>query len=297
MPGVRHILQRRRAAASIGKITRTMEMVSTARYKAYYNRWVGVVDYNDALAQAAYLLVTPQKPIDHPLLKENSSGRMAIVVIGSTRGLCGLYNASISRLVQTYVGIAKNSQKKLDIYAPDRKVVGMLNYHGIVPTKIFKDFGEVPSDFQVNELADEFISQYINGQLDYFGIIYMRFYSVTSQQAQLLTIMPLTELIDDLTTRATVIWPWELSFEDFFLSPSAGKVVEGLARMLIRSSIRNCFMDSALSEHLARMVAMRNATENADEMIKELTLQYNRARQSQITGELLDIIGGTGALL
>jgi len=296
MAGTRQILQRRKAAANIGKITRTMEMVSTARYKAYYNRWVGVVDYNDALAQAAYLLVTPQKPIDHSLLKENSSGQMAILVIGSTRGLCGLYNTSICRLVQTYVDIAKNSQKKLEIYAPDRKVVGTLNYHGIKLTKIYKDFGEVPSDAQINELADGFIEQYLAGRLDYFGIVYMHFHSTTSQQAQLLTIMPLTELIDDLTTRATVIWPWELSFEDFYLSPSADKIVEGLARMLIRSSVRNCFMDAALSEHLARMVAMRNATENAEEMIKELTLQYNRARQTQITGELLDIIGGTGAL-
>jgi F-type H+-transporting ATPase subunit gamma len=112
----------------------------------------------------------------------------------------------------------------------------------------------------------------------------------------MLTLMPLTELIDDLTTRATVIWPSELSFEDFYLSPSADKIIGDLARMLIRSSIRNCFVDAALSEHLARMVAMRNATDNAEEMIKDLTLQYNRARQTQITGELLDIIGGTGAL-
>ena len=273
-----------------------MEMVSTARYKAYYNRWLDAVDYNSALARAAYLLVTSPQLIDHPLLKENSSGQMAILVIGSTRGLCGLYNTSIYRLTQTYVDIAKNSQKKLDIYAPDRKVVGTLNYHGIVPTKIYKGFTEVPSDLQINQLADEFFSQYMSGRLDFFGIVYMRFYSATSQQAQMLTIMPLTELIDDLTTRATVIWPSELSFEDFYLSPSADKIIEDLARMLIRSSIRNCFVDAALSEHLARMVAMRNATDNAEEMIKDLTLQYNRARQTQITGELLDIIGGTGAL-
>ena len=296
MAGTRQILQRRKAAANIEKITRTMEMVSTARYKTYHNRWRDAVDYNDALAKAAYLIATSPHPFDHSLLKENTSGQMAILVIGSTRGLCGLYNTSVFRLTQTYVDIAKNSQKKLDIYAPDRKVVSMLNYHGIVPTKIYEDFGEVPSDTQINRLADEFSSQYMAGQLDFFGIVYMRFYSVTSQQAQMLTIMPLMELIDDLTTRATVIWPWDLSFEDFYFSPSADKIIEDLARMLIRSSIRSCFVDAALSEHLARMVAMRNATDNAEEMIKELTLQYNRARQTQITGELLDIIGGTGAL-
>ncbi len=98
-----------------------------------------------------------------------------------------------------------------------------------------------------------------------------------------------------MATRATVIWPWELSFEDFYLSPSGDEVIEGLARMIIRSSIETCFMDAALSEHVARMVAMRNATDNAQEMIKELTNEYNRARQGQITGELLDIIGGSEA--
>jgi F-type H+-transporting ATPase subunit gamma len=92
-----------------------------------------------------------------------------------------------------------------------------------------------------------------------------------------------------------VIWPWDLTFEDFYMSPSAESIFGGLARMMVRTSLRRCFVEAALSEHLARVVAMRNATENADEMIKELTAEYNRARQGQITGELLDIIGGVGA--
>lgn len=271
-------------------------MISTARYKAYYNRWVAVVDYHDALARAAYLLFTPEKPIDHPLMKQNSSGRGAILAIGSSRGLCGSYNAALYKLVEVHVKRAKQLGRKLDVYAPDRKLVNLLNYHGIKPAKIYHDFGEVPSEAQIHELADDFMAQYEKGELDYFGIVYTRFYSVSSQQAQTLTVMPLTELIDDLTTRATVIWPWKLSFEDFYLSPSAGEIIESLARMIIRSSIKSCFMDAALSEHLARMVAMRNATENAEEMIKDLTVEYNRARQSQITGELLDIIGGTGVI-
>ena len=136
----------------------------------------------------------------------------------------------------------------------------------------------------------------MNASLDYFGIVYMRYYSASSQQAQTLTILPLAELIDDLTTRATVIWPWELSFEDFYLSPSGDRVIEGLARMIARSSIETCFMEAALSEHLARMLAMRSATDNAEEMQNELTVEYNRARQGQITGELLDIISGAEAL-
>jgi len=292
MPGTRQILHRRNAVDNIRKITRTMEMISTSRYKSYYNKWVAIRDYNDALARIGYLMVTSEKLIEHALLKENSSGRTAILVIGSNQGLCGSYNDYIYQLVKIHLNRAKKLDKKMDIYAPDRKLVNLMSYHGITPAKIYDDFDEMPSDTQVDEITNEFVDKYMAGQLDYFGIVYMRFYSVSSQHAQTLAIMPLVELIDDLSTRETVIWPWDLSFEDFYCSPPVTEMIEGLVRMIIRSSIKSCFMDAVLSEHVARMIAMKNATENADEMIKELSTEYNRARQSQITGELLDIIGG-----
>jgi F-type H+-transporting ATPase subunit gamma len=102
--------------------------------------------------------------------------------------------------------------------------------------------------------------------------------------------------VDDLTTRSQAIWPWNLTFEDFLMTPSANQIIEGLARMLVHYSIQSCFVDAALSEHLARMIAMRNATDNAEDMIKQLTTDYNRARQTQITSELLDIVSGMGTL-
>ena len=106
-------------------------------------------------------------------------------------------------------------------------------------------------------------------------------------------VLPVAELIDDLTTRATVIWPWELAFEDFLLSPSASEIFDGLASMMVRSSLSACFLEAAVSEHLERVVAMRSATDNAHEMAEDLERQYNRARQAQITDELLEIVSGT----
>lgn len=297
MAATRQILQRLRAVENICRMTRTMEMISTAKYRTYHDRRTAIVDYHDALARAGYLLVTPQVPIDHPLLKENSSRRSAILAIGSTKGLCGAYNDYICRLVQTHLYAAKETGRKLDIYAPARKLLGTLSHYNISPTKVYSEtLEEIPSDTQLGQIANDFLRQYMDGSLDYFGIVYMRYYSASSQHAQTLTILPLTELIDDLTTRATVIWPWELSFEDFYLSPSPDEVIEHLAEMLVRSSIQTCFMDAAISEHLARMTAMRNATDNAEDMIKKLTAEYNRQRQTQITTELLDIIGGSEVL-
>jgi F-type H+-transporting ATPase subunit gamma len=273
-----------------------MEMISTSRYKSYYNRWTASTAFYDSLAQAAYLLVTSQEPIDHPLMKERTGGKGAILAIGSNRGLCGSYNSSIYRLVDVHAKRARRQGRQLAIYAHGRKLVSTLHFHGIEPTKVYTDFDEVPTDEQASEMADSFIEQYVSGELDYFGIVYTRFYSVASQHAQTLTVMPITELIDDLTTRATVISPLEMAVENVYMSPSANEIFDELATMMVRASLRSCFVDAALSQHLARVVAMRNATENADDMVKELTAQYNRARQSQITSELLDIIGGVGVV-
>ena len=296
MAGTRQILQRRKAVENICRITRTMEMISTARYKSYFNKRVAVVDYHDALARMGYLLVTSQKPLDHPLLKENKSGKWIVLVLGSNRGLCGGYNDSVFRMLQIHIKKAKELNKQLDIYSTDSRILGMLEYHHIKPAKVYTGFEEVPSDELIELMATDYIKQYMAGELDYLGIVYMRFASVTSQQAQTLNIMPIVELVDDLVTRAKAIWPWELSFENFYLSPSAEEVIEELATMMIRYSIKRCFMDAALSEHVARMMAMRNATDNAEEMIKDLNTEYNRARQAGITNELLDIISGTGVL-
>jgi F-type H+-transporting ATPase subunit gamma len=296
MAGISQILQRRKAVENIRRITRTMEMISTARYKSYSNKRAAIVDYHDALARAGYLLVSSQTPINHPLLKENKSGNWGAMVLGSSRGLCGQFNASVYRMLDVHVNRAKSLNKNLEVYATQSKLLGTLAYHHITPAKVYTGFEDVPSDSLIEQIADDLIARYKAGKIDFYGIVYMNFHSVSSQRAQTLTILPLPELIDDLATRAKAIWPWKTSFEDFYISPSPAEVIEGLASMIIQYSIKSCFMSSAISEHVARMIAMRNATDNADEMIKELTGEYNRARQTRITGELLDIIGGTGVL-
>jgi F-type H+-transporting ATPase subunit gamma len=296
MASIRQIFLRRKAINSIARMTRTLEMISSARYKAYSSRWALTGAYRDALARIAYLLATAQKPLDHPLLKENSSGRAAILAIGSRKGLCGSYNSEVFHLVEVHVQHAQAQGKQLDIYVPRSRLESVLSFHGLTPAKVYTDLDERPTDLQIRTIADDFIDQYMSGKLDYFGIIYKRFHSASSQRTQTLTIMPLLELVDDLTTRSQVIWPWDLTFEDFLMTPSPDKIVESLARMLIQYSIQSCFMDAVLSEHLARMIAMRNATDNAEDMIKQLTTDYNRARQTQITSELLDIVSGMGAL-
>jgi len=198
MAGTRQILQRRKAVENIRRITRTMEMISTARYKSYstsaLRSWIITI----ALARAGYLLVTSQKPIDHSLLKENNSGRNVVLAIGSTRGLCGQYNDSVFRMLKIHINRAKELNKKLDILINHSKLLPMLDYHGIVPAKVYTGFEGVPPDEMIELMAEGFVKEYMAGSIDLLSIVYMRFFSVTNQQVQTHTVMPLTELIDDL---------------------------------------------------------------------------------------------------
>jgi F-type H+-transporting ATPase subunit gamma len=296
MAAIRQILQRKKAASNICRITKTMEMISTAKFKSYNRLWQAASDYHNALARAGYLMTTGEVALEHPLLSVRTGQKRAVLAVGSSRGLCGSYNTEVYKLLAVHLRMAQAEGKQLDIYLPESRLQNSLSHYGITPKKVYTTLDELPTYLQIEEIADDFVEQYIRGDLEHFSMVYMHYHSASSQQAQSLTILPLTDLIAELATRSTAIWPWKLSFDDFYCSPPIYKSVEALAKMIVSAWISACFMDAALSEHFARMVAMRNATDNAEQMIKDLTTEYNRARQTQITGELLDIIGGTGAL-
>jgi F-type H+-transporting ATPase subunit gamma len=273
-----------------------MEMISTSRYRGLLERWRNRQQFDNELARLAYLVLTAEKQIKHPLMEENNSGNFAILVMGSNRGLCGGFNNKINHLIDVHIKRAKRFRKNLKVYAAGKKAISYLRSKNIPAVKEYTDFDEIPTPEQVDKIADSFIEQYEKKQIDYFGVVYTRFFSLASQQAQTLSVLPVADLIDDLTTRATVIWPWRTNASEFELTPSINEMFNSLVYMMIRSALSGCFLDSALSEHLARVIAMRSATENAENMLKELQGEYNRARQGQITGDLMDIIGGVEAM-
>jgi F-type H+-transporting ATPase subunit gamma len=295
MAGTRQILQRRLAAQNISKVTHTMETISSVRYRQYYRMWLEGLEYFNAMAQLSYIIASAHPPILHPLLHTNPSSCHAILVTGSNRGLCGSYNSNVCRMLDVHLKMAARFKRPLKIYVHGKRIVSFLNQRGIKPERVLDQFDEVPKPEQVAEIADEMTQDFLKGNIGRLGFVYTRFFSPASQQAQTLTILPMLDLIDDLTTRATVIWPWEMVFDDFLLSPSADDIFDGLSSLMIRTAVAGCFIEAATSEHLSRVTAMRNATDNADEMIEDLTREYNRARQSQITNEMLDIIGGVQA--
>lgn len=296
MAGIRQIQQRHKAVANICKVTRTMEMISTSRYRKYLDNWRARQQFDNSLAQLAYLTITTEKQIKHPLLEENDSGNFAIIVMGSNRGLCGGHNNKINHLVDVHIKRAKRLRKNLQVYAVGKKTISYLNSKKIAIVKEFTDFDEVPAPQQIDAIADDFIRQYEENKIDHLGVVYTRFFSLASRQAQTLSLLPVADMIDDLTTRSHVMWPWRTDPQEFELTPQISELFDSMIKMMIRSTLSSCFVDSALSEHLSRVVAMRSATENAENMLKQLNSQYNRARQGQITGELMDIAGGVEAM-
>jgi len=177
MAGARQIAERREAIADIGRVTHTMETVSAVRYQRYYKIWAGGEQFYDSLAQLAYLLVSAEKTIEHPLMLDNKSDCNAILAIGSDRGLCGAYNSNICRLIDIHVDMAKRFGKKLKIYAKGKKVISYLNNQGIEPECVYEDIGEVPEPGRVKTIADEFMADYAAGRIGRLGVVYTRFYS------------------------------------------------------------------------------------------------------------------------
>ena len=296
MASIRQIQQRKRAVANIRKVTRTMEMISTSRYRVYLDKWRKGQKFYDALAELAYLMFTSEQEIEHPLMDENESGSLVVLVIGANRGLCGGFNSNLNHMIEVHIKRAKRLRKKLKVYVSGKKAAAYLRQRGVNIVKEFTDFDEVPSPKQADAISDEFMKMYVEGEIDYLGIVYTRFFSLASQKPQTLTILPVSELIDDLTTRATVIWPWTVEASAFEMEPEIDVMFEAMVRMMIRTAIAGCFVDSALSEHMSRVVAMKNASDNAEDMIKILNGQYNRARQGLITNDLMNIIGGVEAM-
>jgi F-type H+-transporting ATPase subunit gamma len=293
MSDTRQIKNRYTAVADVGKLTGTMEMISRARYHKHLESWKNRKEFDDGLAQLAYLLLASGNEIKHPLMEESKEGKRAILVMGSDRGLCGGFNNNINHLVDVHIKRAQRLRKELLVFACGKKAIAYLKSKKIPIEKEFPTYDEDPGAKRIDEIADSFIGLYEDKTINYFGVIYTRFFSLASQRAQTLTLLPVSDLIDDLTTSATVIWPWETEASEFEVIPSIDEVFNSLIYMMIRTALSGCFLDSALSEHLYRVVAMKNATDNADSMKQQLMGDYNRARQSQITGEIMDIVGGS----
>jgi F-type H+-transporting ATPase subunit gamma len=298
MANPKALVKRRKAVRNIRKITRTMELIATARFKKAMDRANEASAFTRKITELAAELSATAGEVSHPLLaKREVVKNTVLLVLCSNRGLCGGYNATILREANHAIRQAAQDNITLHLELSGKRAINYFRYQGVKPEQAFTQFEDKPRFDEVDVIAARYLRDFISGAVDRVQVAYMKFFSAGVQKPVLETLLPLEASAPDDPhssgpSGAAVAGP-KVEYE--FL-PSADDILAELLPVSFKVRLFKCFLDSAVSEQIARRVTMKLATENADEMIKNLTRLYNRARQAGITKEILEVIGGAEAL-
>jgi len=289
MANRRVLVKRRKSVRNIRKITRTMQLIATARFQAAFNRAVATRPYTEKLAELVADLSRAAGDVDHPLLKTHEDvKRAAVVVITADRGLAGGYNASVLRTATTHLDQQIEQGLVSDVHMVGKKGISYFRFLRREVAEQTTGIGDKPRFDQVEPLANALIDRFVRGEIASVHVVYMKFLSAGQQRPVAVQLLPLKPEAAEGKEAAK---PVEYEF-----SPDPKQLLDELLPAVVRIRLFQAFNDAAVSEQVARMVAMKAATDAAGDMIKSLTREYNRARQTQITMELLDIVGGANAL-
>ena len=298
MANTRALVKRRKEIRNIRKITRTMELIATARFKKAMDRAVEADAFTRKIAELAADLAASATEIKHPLLEKRPIVKNSILlVLCSNRGLCGGYNGAILREAISHLRQVQSEGIQVHLELSGKRAISYFRYQGIQAENTYTHFEDKPTFEQVDELGNRYLADYISGKIDRVDIAYMKFINVARQMPVVDTLLPLSSLAPEPSRKgpATAVAGLSNPVEYEFL-PGAGEILEEILPVSFKIRLFKCFLDSAVSEQIARRVAMKAATENAGEMIKALSLKYNRARQAQITKEISEIVGGAAAV-
>ena len=292
MANPKELDKRRKSIRNIRKITRTMELIATARFKKAMDRAAAATAYTQRITQLVADLTKSGLEVSHPLLEQrDETHRAGLLILTSNKGYCGGFNGNLLR-----AGTAR--WEELNAEVPEcrleisgKKGIKGLRFRGMVPDQEFTHFEDKPSFDEVDVLASRYLDAFTIGKLDRLDVVYMKFHSVARQEVTIETLLPLGSLDDPSTPDSEASGETQYEF-----LPSPESILEEVVPTSFKVKLFKCFLDSAVSDQVARMIAMKGATENAGELIKALSMQYNRARQGRITSELMDLIGGVEAL-
>jgi F-type H+-transporting ATPase subunit gamma len=299
MAKARAIVKRLKAIKNIRKITRTMELIATARFKKAMDRASQASAYtrkiNEIVADIARSAGADADGMSHPLLRSPEATRnTTLLIISSNRGLAGGYNGGILRGAVRRIGETRSGGAQLKIEVAGKRGISYMRFQQETPENTFTNFDDRPSFDEVERIADRYIDDFVSGRMDRLDVAYMKFLSASRQTPVVETLLPIGDLVQpEPGASATGARGRAVDYE---LLPSAQEILKEIVPAAFKARLFKCFLDAAVSEQIARMVAMKGATENADEIIGNLSQKYNRARQSQITSELAEIIGGAAAL-
>jgi F-type H+-transporting ATPase subunit gamma len=298
MAKARAIVKRLKAVKNIRKITRTMELIATSRFKRAMDRATQAAAYTRKISEMVADLSKASLQISHPLLEDRPEPKATILlVLTSNRGLCGGYNAGVLRQVIPRLRRGREAEENISLEVSGKRGINYLKFQGRPADRTYTHFEDKPTFAQVDELAERYIADFCNHKIDRLEIAYTKFESASRQVAVLEQLLPIGNLDVGPAkgAQSSKDEKEERQIEYEFL-PSAEEILKQIVPAAFKARLFKCFLDAAVSEQIFRRVAMGAATENAGEMIGDLSQAYNRARQTQITSELSEIIGGAAAL-
>ena len=307
MASTKELRRRIKTTQSTRQITKTMEMVATSKLKRAQDRVVAARPYAKALADVIADLYTPDLAERFPLLRRpvGTPRKVALVVLTSNRGLCGGFNSNLIREGRRRLAELEAGGTQVELHLVGRKGIGFFRYVGRAMASQRQDVGDRPTAAQAADLVTPLMERFASGELDGVEVVFAKFNSAISTPPTLLTVLPVEPPTagrsDGKAAKPKAgaapsgeaksrYQPW------YILAPSAEEIVGAILPLYVRNAVYRAIVETVASEQGARRTAMKNATDNAGEMIDTLKRTYNRARQAQITQELAEIVGGAEAL-
>ena len=284
----RELKRRIRSVQKTRQITRTMEMVATSKLKRSSDRVHAARPYAAKLAEVITRLLDPELRERYPLLRQPAQvRRAAVVLLTANRGLAGAFNTNLIREARGLMDRLKAQGTQVELHAVGRKGVAFFRYLQAGLTSSRVDISDRPTAADASSVIDSLMERFERGELDAVYVVYAQFRSALSTPPATMRVLP-------VETPA----PAEGAAENrsYILSPSADEILNRVLPLYVRNAMYRAMVETAAAEQGARRTAMKSATDNAGEMIDNLTRTYNRARQAQITQEIAEIVGGAEAL-
>jgi F-type H+-transporting ATPase subunit gamma len=279
---------------NIRKITKTMELIATSRFQRALKRATEAEAFTRKITEITADLAKNAGDVSHPLLVTRPVKKSLLLVITANRGLCGGYNGSILREAMGAIRKYKEDGVPFELEAAGKRGMAFFRFQGIARAQEYTQFEDRPTFAEVDPIASRFIDLYISGQIDEVKVAYMKFLNAARQEATVETLLPMSSLALETRKPGTESAPPARVNYEFL--PAAAEILEELVPTALKVRLFKCFLDAAVSEQIARRVAMKAATENAGDLIKDITRVYNRTRQANITKEISELIAGAEAL-
>ena len=296
MASLKEVKTRINSVKSTRKITSAMKMVASAKLHKAQGAIENMLPYERKLNKILTNFLSADLPVESPYIKAREVKRVAIVAFSSNTSLCGAFNANVIKMLLQTVGEFRTlGQDNILIFPAGKKVDEAVKRLGFQPQETSPTLSDKPSYQEASELAHRLMEMYVSGEIDRVELIYHHFKSMGVQILLRETYLPidLTRVVDEEEKqKEEEVQGGEIA-NDYIIEPSAEELIANLIPTVLSQKLFTAAVDSNASEHAARTLAMQVATDNANELIQDLTKQYNKSRQQAITNELLDIVGGS----